>query len=86
MSKLRKNYSSYEEINLDLEIFKTERDIAYHKIKNSFTATKNDFKESISPLNALKSGINTFKSNKSSSIKAIIISAIIKFILNKIKK
>lgn len=86
MSRLRKTYSSYEEINLDLEIFKTESDIAYQKIKRSFSSTKNDFKDSISPINALRSGINAVKSNKESSIKAVLISALIKLILNRLKK
>jgi hypothetical protein len=86
MTRLRKNYSSYEEINLDLEILRTERDIAFHKIKKSFSASKDEIKESIAPINVLKSGFQTFKSNKSSSIKAIIISALIKFMLNKLKK
>lgn len=38
-----KNYSSYEEINRDLQILKVEKDLAYEKMNLSFHETKDSF-------------------------------------------
>ena len=86
MHKIKKNYSSYEQINLDLEVLKTERDLAYHYIIRAAKNGKNEIKNSFTPLNVLKFGINTFKSNKKKGIKGILITIIIQYILNKLKK
>ena len=38
-----KNYSSYEEINRELQILKVEKDLAYEKMNKSFHETKESF-------------------------------------------
>ena len=38
-----KNYSSYEEINRELQILKVEKDLAYEKMNKSFHETKDSF-------------------------------------------
>ena len=44
-----KVYSSYDEINRDLEILKVEKDLAYAKFKRSLDETK----ESLEPMNMI---------------------------------
>ncbi len=44
-----KVYSSYAEINRDLEILKVEKDLAYAKFKRSLDETK----ESLEPMNMI---------------------------------
>ena len=44
-----KVYSSFDEINRDLEIMKVEKDLAYAKFKKSFDSTK----ESLEPMNMI---------------------------------
>lgn len=41
--EITKTYSSYEEINKELEILKVEKDLAYEKMHLSFTETKESF-------------------------------------------
>ncbi len=38
-----KSYSSYEEINRELQILKVEKDLAYEKMNKSFHDTKDSF-------------------------------------------
>ncbi|MHA3788514.1 DUF6327 family protein [Flavobacterium hauense] len=44
-----KVYTTYDEINRDLEILKVEKDLAYAKVKRSFEDTK----ESLEPMNMI---------------------------------
>jgi hypothetical protein len=44
-----KVYSSYEEINRDLEILKVEKDLAYARFKRNLEETK----ESLEPMNLI---------------------------------
>lgn len=44
-----KVYTSYDEINRDLEILKVEKDLAYAKFKRSL----DDTKESLQPMNMI---------------------------------
>ena len=84
MKKIKKEYVSYEQINLDLEILRTERSIAYHKVIKSFKDTKSEIKSSFAPINVIKSGFGLFSSsNKGTNIKAIVISALINFVIKK---
>ncbi|MEZ0007440.1 hypothetical protein ABH942_002821 [Flavobacterium sp. 28YEA47A] len=43
MSMQVKSYSSYEEINRELQILKVEKDLAYEKMNKSFHDTKDSF-------------------------------------------
>ncbi|MFD2530300.1 MULTISPECIES: DUF6327 family protein [Polaribacter] len=48
-----KNYTSFEEIDRDLKQLALERDIALEELK----VVKNDFEESLKPLNILSSSL-----------------------------
>ncbi|GAB7257826.1 DUF6327 family protein [uncultured Polaribacter sp.] len=48
-----KNYTSFEEIDRDLKQIALERDIALEELK----IVKNDFEESLKPLNILSSSL-----------------------------
>lgn len=86
MHKIKKNYSSYEQINLDLEVLKTERDLAYHYIIRAAKNGKNEIKNSFTPLNIIKKGIQSFTTTNKIGIKGILIPILLQFILGKLKK
>lgn len=74
---MRKTYSSFEEINNDLQILKIQRDIHYHKIFRSV----DNIKAELAPDNIVR---NTFGSvtsfvKGSNNTQALIISAALKY-------
>lgn len=81
----KKEYRSFEQINLDLQIYKTEKEIAFSKIIRTIDETKEDIKENLQPLNLIKSAFNGITSfyNKN-SLKTILTTYAIKFILGKL--
>lgn len=67
-----KKYSSYSEIDNDLEILKLEKEIHYQKLLLSFKKTK----ESFEPKNIIDSYIGSFKETISNNYVQMIQSAI----------
>lgn len=77
-----KKYSSYAEIERDLEILKLEKEISYQKLVLSFQKTK----ESITPQNVVNGIFSSFKdyfSNSYGSIFQWILPYIIGWFINK---
>lgn len=67
-----KKYSSYAEIDRDLEILKLEKEIHYQKLLLSFQKTK----ESFEPQNIINSYLGSFKTTISNNYVQIIQTAI----------
>lgn len=67
-----KKYSSYAEIDRDLEILKLEKDIHFQKLLLSVQKTK----ESFEPKNIINSYLSSFKSTLSNNYVQIIQAAI----------
>ncbi|MEN2398515.1 DUF6327 family protein [Flavobacterium sp. MC2016-06] len=63
-----KKYSSYAEIERDLEVLKLEKKINYHKLVLSFQKTK----ESITPQNIVGGVLSSYKSYFSNSYVSIL--------------
>ena len=76
-----KKYSSYEQIELELEILKLEKELSLQKIKLNVEKTK----ESLLPKNIIKSFLGDYKSILSNS-SGTIINIIIPLIMNWITK
>ncbi len=72
-----KKYSSYEQIELELEILKLEKELSLQKIKLNVEKTK----ESLLPKNIIKSFLGDYKSILSNS-SGTIINIIIPLIMN----
>ncbi len=81
---MKKEYTTFEEIDEDLEILKLEREIRIRKMGLSVERITNQ----LSPGNLAKKGISgiasTFQS--SSGLKSAVITFIIKFIFNRLSK
>ncbi|PAM92789.1 hypothetical protein B4N84_21905 [Flavobacterium sp. IR1] len=78
----RKKYTSYAEIERDLEILKLEKEINYHKLVLNFQKTK----ESITPQYIVNGFFSSYKEYFSKSYPHILQSIfpfILKWILNK---
>ena len=79
---MAKKYASYDQIELELQILKLEKEINYHKLVFSIQKTK----ESISPQNLLNGFLGSYKSSLSpsyGSILSLAIPYIIKWYQNK---
>lgn len=77
-----KKYSSYAQIDSELEILKVEKEISYQKLILSVQKTK----ESFSVLNIASNVLDTIKStffNSSGTILSLMIPIIIKWFTNK---
>lgn len=78
-------YSSFDQIEADLEILKIEKEINYQKIFLGFQKAKEHF----TPSGLTKNVFNTFKniysgiSNTNSTVLSILVPFAIKWILNK---
>lgn len=81
---MKPSYSSYSEINKQLEILKVERQISFHKVMRS----TNSITDNLAPSNLFKLGIGTIGSSigNSKGLKAIVVSTILKFLVNKFIK
>lgn len=80
---MKKSYSSFEEINRDLQILKIQRELHYQKILSS----ADDLKEELSPDRIIK---NTFSSligqvRNSGGIQALLITSVLKYFFNRKK-
>ncbi len=79
---MAKKYASYDQIELELQILKLEKEINYQKLVFSIQKTK----ESITPQNLLKGFLDSYKNSLSSSYGSILslaIPYIIKWYQNK---
>ena len=79
---MAKKYASYDQIELELQILKLEKEINYQKLVFSIQKTK----ESITPQNLLKGFLDSYKNSLSSShgsILSLAIPYIIKWYQNK---
>jgi len=79
---MAKKYASYDQIELELQILKLEKEINYQKLVLSIQKTK----ESITPQNLLNGFLGSYKDNLSSSYGSILniaIPYIIKWYQNK---
>ena len=79
---MAKKYASYDQIELELQILKLEKEINYQKLVFSIQKTK----ESITPQNLLKGFVDSYKNSLSSSYGSILslaIPYIIKWYQNK---
>jgi hypothetical protein len=72
-----KKYSSYAEIERDLEILKVQKDINYQKLVLSFQKTK----ESITPQNIVGGFFSSLKEHVSNSYPAIL-QSVLPFAMN----
>lgn len=79
---MKKNYSSLDQINNDLKILRLEKEIAYQKLHLAVDSLK----EELTPDNLIRNSISSassFVSNTSGNIKALAISSILKFLVNR---
>lgn len=81
---MKSKYSSYEEIKRDLEIYKIEKELNFHRIFRSFDQIKEEFTPYKLITNTFGSVTSSVKS--SGGIQALIISNILRFIFKKIRK
>lgn len=81
---MKTKYSSYQEIDRELEILRVERELHLQRFLRSTQGIKN----ALSPANILKSGFSSFGSSigKSTGLKTMLISAAIKFLINRFIK
>ena len=81
---MKTRYTSYEEVNRELEILKLEREISIRKIGNN----AEDITQLFSPKHLLQQGLtslgDTVKSSK--GIKTLVLSTVFKFLFNKFIK
>jgi len=77
---MKTKYSSYQEIDRELEILKVERELHFQRFLRSTQGIKN----ALSPVSLLKSGFSSI--GNSSGLKTMVVSAAIKFIINKFIK
>lgn len=81
---MKKNYTSYEEVDKELEILKLEREISIRKIGNDIQ----DIAQLFSPSNLIRQGLTSFGSSikNSKNVKSVILTTVFKFLYNKFFK
>ncbi len=81
---MRKHYSSFEQIDLDLQILRVKREIHYQKINSAF----DQLKDEAAPQNLLKSTLGSAGSllTNSSGIQTLLVTSIFKYIIRKFRK
>lgn len=84
---MKTKYNSYQEIDRELQILKIQREIHIQKMLRS----SREVKQTLMPLNLIKTSFSSFRQTKSlfgnsGGIKTILISALIKFALNRFLK
>lgn len=81
---MKTRYTSYEEVNRELEILKLEREISIRKIGNN----AEDISQLFSPKNLIQQGLTSFGGTVKSSkgIKTLVLSTVFKFLFNKFIK
>lgn len=81
---MKKYYTSYEEVDKELEILKLEREINIRKIGNN----AEDIVTLFSPNTLLKQGLSSIGSSvkQSKGIKTLVLTTVFKFLFNKFFK
>lgn len=81
---MKKNYTSYEEVDKELEILKLEREISIRKIGND----AQNITQLFSPSNLMQQGLTSFGSSikNSKNVKSLVLTSVFKFLFNKIIK
>ena len=81
---MKTRYTSFEEIDRELEILKLEREISIRKIGNN----AEDISQLFSPKQLLQQGLATFSGSVKSSkgIKTLVLTTVLKFLFNKFIK
>ncbi len=81
---MKKQYTTYEEVDKELEILRLEREISIRKIGNN----AEDITHLFSPSNLLQQGLTSFGSSvkNSKGIKTLVVSTVLKFLFNKLIK
>lgn len=81
---MKKNYTSYEEVDKELEILRLEREISFRKFGNDVQ----DISQLFSPSNLMHQGLSSFGSSLKSSrnVKTIVLTTVLKFLYNKFIK
>jgi len=81
---MKKYYTSYEEVDKELEILKLEREINLRKIG----LNAEDVMEHFSPNRLMKQGLTTLGSSvkNSKGIKTLVLTTVFKFLFNKFFK
>ncbi|WP_413510941.1 DUF6327 family protein [Myroides odoratus] len=78
---MRKSYSSFEQINHDLQILRIEKEIHYQKINLAV----DQLKEEVAPGNLIRNALGSAGSlmTNSGGIKALFITSILKYFIRK---
>ncbi|EHQ42524.1 MULTISPECIES: DUF6327 family protein [Myroides] len=81
---MRKSYSSFEQINQDLQILRIEREIHYQKINLAF----DELKEDVAPQNLIKNTLGSAGSllRNSGGIQTLLVTSILKYFIRKFRK
>jgi len=81
---MRKSYSSFEQINQDLQILRIEREIHYQKINLAF----DELKEEVAPQNLIKNTLGSAGSllRSSGGIQTLLVTSILKYFIRKFRK
>lgn len=85
---MNKNYSSYEEIERDLQILSVEREIHKQKILKSFNQTK-DGLSNLTAVNIFKTAVSSITKTgltlgRSKGVKGIIYTYLLQYVMKKI--
>ncbi|MDR0224564.1 MAG: DUF6327 family protein [Myroides odoratus] len=81
---MRKSYSSFEQINQDLQILRIEREIHYQKINLAF----DELKEDVAPQNLIRNTLGSAGSllRNSGGIQTLLVTSILKYFIRKFRK
>lgn len=81
---MKKHYTSYDEVNKELEILKLEREISIRKIGQDAEEIASFF----SPARLMKQGLTSLGSSvkNSKGIKTLVLTTVFKFLFNKLFK
>lgn len=81
---MRKSYSSFEQINQDLQILRIEREIHYQKINLAF----DELKEDVAPQNLIKNTLGSAGSllRNSGGLQTLLVTSILKYFIRKFRK
>ena len=80
---MKKDFNNFEELNNELEILKLERELQWRKLTQTFSSTT----EKLTPNNFAKTAVSSALSAFTPSAgKSVIVSLILKFIINRLFK
>lgn len=81
---MRKSYSSFEQINHDLQILRIEREIHYQKINLAV----DQLREETAPQNLIRNALGSAGSllKNSSGVQTLLVTSILKYFIRKFRK